>query len=77
MQLTRELITPGFELMLGGTNYIVSSLGSVNYLGNDQVAFTATARPYTVFFGVYVEGDTQQVSGVVSWTPDNSVASIS
>ena len=77
VQLTRDLLSPGFELTLGGTNYIVSSLSAANYLGNDQVSFTVSARPYTVFFGVYVEGDIQQVSGVVTWTPDNQVASIS
>ncbi len=77
VQLTRELIVPGFELNIGGTNYIVSSLTAANYLGDDQVSFTVNARPYTVFFGVYVEGDTQQVTGVVTWTADNQVASIS
>lgn len=76
-QLTKDLITPGYELSIDGTNYIVTSLGGVEYLGNDQVSFTATARPYTYFFGVYVEGDAQQVSGVVNWTADNQVAGIS
>lgn len=77
MQLTRELLVPGYELNIGGTNYFVNSLSSVNYLGDDQVAFTVVARPYTVFFGVYVEGDPQQLTGVVTWTADNQVASIS
>lgn len=76
-KLTTELITPGYELNLDGTSYVVSSLNSTNYLGDDQVAFTATARPYTVFFGVYVEGDPQEVSGVVTFTSDNQVSSIS
>lgn len=75
-QMTRDLISPGSELAVNGTNYIVGSLGSVEYLGNDRVSFTATARPYTYFFGVYVEGETQQISGVVTWTADNQVASI-
>ena len=77
VDLTKSLIVPGYELELGGTSYTVSSLDSTSYLGNDQVSFTATARPYTVFFGVYVEGDPQQVSGVVTWTADNQVSSIS
>ena len=77
VDLTKSLIVSGYELELGGTSYIVSSLDSTSYLGNDQVSFTATARPYTVFFGVYVEGDPQQVSGVVTWTADNQVSSIS
>ena len=76
-QLTKELLSPGSEIEVGGTSFIIKSLDSVNYLGNDQVAFTATARPYTVFFGVYVEGDPQQVNGVVTWTADNRVSSIS
>ena len=76
-QLTRDLLVPGYELSIDGTSYIVSSLDSVEYLGGDQVAFKATARPYTYFFGVYVEGDPQSVSGVVNFTADNSVAGIS
>ena len=76
-QLTRDLLTQGYELNIDGTSYIISSLDSVEYLGGDQVSFTATARPYTYFFGVYVEGDPQQVSGVVNWTADNQLSSIS
>ncbi len=77
VELAKGIITPGYEIQIDGTNYIVSSLNSTNYLGNDQVAFTVTARPYTVFFGVYVEGEPMQVSGVITFTPDNHVASIS
>lgn len=77
VELTRNLLSPGSEVDMGGTSYIISSLDSTSYLGNDQVSFTVTARPYTVFFGVYVEGDPQQVSGVVSWTEDNQVSGIS
>ncbi len=76
-QLTKELITPGYELAIDGTNYIVSSLDDVSYIDGDQVSFTVTARPYTVFFGVYVEGDPQKVSGVITYTAANEVASIS
>lgn len=77
IQLTQELLAPGAELTISGTNYIVNAVNSTSYLGNDQVSFTVTARPYTVFFGVYVEGDLQQVSGVVTFTADNQVSSIS
>ncbi|MBQ9041963.1 MAG: PASTA domain-containing protein [Eggerthellaceae bacterium] len=76
-QITKDVITPGYELTIDGTNYIVSSLDSASYLGGDQVSFTVTARPYTVFFGVYVEGDPQKVSGVITFTADNEVAGIS
>ena len=77
IELTKGIMTPGFEFQSGGYTYIVDSLDSTSYLGNDQVAFTVTARPNTVFFGVYVEGVPQQVSGIITYTPDNQVASIS
>ena len=76
VELARGILAPGADIAIGGTNFIVDSITSVNYIGNDQVAFTVNARPYTVFFGVYVEGDMQQVSGVISFTQDNQVSSI-
>ena len=76
-ELTKGLITPGSTLEVGGTSYIVSTLDSVSYMGNDQVSFTATGRPYTVFFGVYVEGEAQPIAGVVTWSADNQVLGIS
>lgn len=75
-ELAKSVLAPGEEIVIGGTNYIVNSIVSLNYLGNDQVAFTVNARPHTVFFGVYVEGDMQQVSGTISFTPDNQVSAI-
>ena len=80
VQLTaaaKDALAPGTEVSIGGTSYIISSLDSVEYIGDDQVSFTATGRPFTYFFGAYVEGEPQQISGVISFTADNQVSSIS
>ena len=76
MQLTRALLSPGSTIAIDGVSYDIDSLDSVEYLGNDTVAFTVTGRPFTYFMGQYISLDSRQVSGQVVWTADNGIADI-
>lgn len=76
VQLTRDMLSPGSTVAIDGVSYEVVSLGAVEYLGDDTVAFTITAQPFTYFMGQYVSLESREVSGQVAWTADNGVAGI-
>ena len=75
--LTRSYLAPGSSVTIGFNNYAVESLDSVEYIGNDTVAYTMTARPFTYILGETVSISARQVSGVIVWNEDNTIASIS
>ena len=77
VELTKALLAPGESFSIGTNNYEVESLDAVEYLGNDIVAFSVTARPYTYILGEYVYISSRTVTGEVTWTADNQVADIS
>ena len=75
--LTRAYLAPGNAVTIGMYNYAIESLDSVEYLGDDSVSYTMTARPFTYILGETVSISARQVSGVVVWNEDNTIASIS
>lgn len=65
---------------IDGVSYEVSSIDSVNYLGDDRVSYTLTARPYETYywFGSIPDtryGESQKVSGEIQWNSSNSIES--
>lgn len=76
VNLTRDMLSPGSSVTVDGVSYEIESLDSVEYVGDDAVAFSLTGRPYTYFMGQYISLDSQGVSGHVYWTSDNGVADI-
>ena len=75
--LTRSYLAPGNSVAIGINNYAIESLDSVEYIGNDTVAYTMTARPFTYILGETVSISARQVSGTIVWNEDNTIASIS
>ena len=75
--LTRSYLAPGNSVTIGIYNYAIESLDSVEYIGNDTVAYTMTARPFTYIMGETVSISARQVSGAIVWNEDNTIASIS
>ena len=75
--LTRSYLAPGNSVAIGINNYAMESLDSVEYIGNDTVAYTMTARPFTYILGETVSISARQVSGTIVWNEDNTIASIS
>lgn len=75
--LTQSLLSPGNTITYGGYSYTVESTGYVSYVGNDTVAFSATARPTFSLFGeTLFESPAQTIAGSVVWSPENQVVSI-
>ena len=75
--LTRSYLAPGSSVTIGFNNYAIESLDSVEYIGDDAVAFTMTARPFTYILGETVSISARQISGVIVWNDDNTIAGIS
>lgn len=76
-ELTRGYLAPGNAITIGIYNYEVVSLDSVHYVGNDTVEYVMTARPFTYILGEAVSISARQIRGEISWTENNTVASIS
>ena len=75
--LTRSYLAPGNSVTIGINNYAIESLDSVEYIGNDTVTYTMTARPFTYIMGETVSISARQISGAIVWSEDNTIASIS
>ena len=75
--LTSSYLAPGNSVTIGINNYAIESLDSVEYIGDDTVAYTMTARPFTYILGETVSISSRQVSGLIVWNEDNTIASIS
>ena len=74
---TQSLIYSGATITIDGTNYYVTSLDDVQYLGEDRTSFTMTASGYVYLLGEMIMGSPRSVSGTIQWTSDNQVSSIS
>lgn len=74
---TQYLLAPGATVVIDGINYDVVSCDSVTYQGNETTAYTITATPFTYFLGVKLPLSAQAVSGSITWTADNTIASSS
>ena len=75
--LTRTYLAPGNSVTIGINNYAIETLDSVEYIGNDTVTYTMTARPFTYIMGETVSISARQISGAIVWNEDNTIASIS
>ena len=74
---TQYLLAPGATVVIDGINYDIVSCDSVTYQGNETTAYTITATPFTYFLGVKLPLSSQAVSGSITWTADNTIASSS
>ena len=75
-ELVRSQLAPGSQVTLNGTNYLIESLDSVTYMGNDTVAYTATGRAFTYLLGeTLFASASQSISGTITFTADNQIAS--
>ena len=74
---TQHLLAPGATVVIDGINYDIVSCDSVTYQGNETTAYTITATPFTYFLGVKLPLSAQAVSGSITWTADNTIASSS
>jgi len=75
--LTRSYLAPGNSVTIGINNYAIESLDSVEYIGNDTVTYSMTARPFTYIMGETVSISARQITGAIVWNEDNTIASIS
>ena len=73
---TQAYLAPGNTVNLGNYYWVISSLDSCSYLGNDQVSFAIVGMPTvsTEFGTAYFES--QPYTGVITWSDDNTVVSI-
>ena len=74
---TQYLLAPGATVVIDGINYDIVSCDSVTYQGNETTAYAITATPFTYFLGVKLPLSPQAVSGSITWTADNTIASSS
>ena len=75
--LTIDYLDPGSEVTIGGINYVVDTVESVQYAGNDTVDYVITARPYTHLLGQKLTGSKRRIEGSIVWTDDNKISEIS
>lgn len=73
---TRSLLAAGSTIDISGVSYSISSLDSVQYVGDDKTTYTITATPFVSLFGERLSGTTRTVSGTIVWTESNTVSSI-
>ncbi len=77
VEATRGYLYAGAQVQVGGTNYEVQSLDSVEYAGNNTTKFSMTAKPFTWFLGETIYLSARTVSGSIVWADDNTVVSVS
>lgn len=73
---TRSLLAAGSTIDISGVSYSISSLDSVQYVGDDKTTYSMTATPFVSLFGERLSGTTRTVSGTIVWTESNTVSSI-
>lgn len=74
---TQEFLAAGSTRTIGGKVYKIKSLDGVTYAGNETTNYTVTAVEVAYVFGIAVENPAgaEQLSGSITWTADNGVAS--
>ena len=74
---TQAYLAPGNTVTLAGYNWVITQVNNISYLGNDMVSFSIVGTPTmstdlgTAYFV------SQPYSGVITWSEDNGVISIS
>ena len=76
LDLTQMYLAPGSTISSGLYSYVVDSVQSVTYLGNDTVAYSITARPFTEGADGIVYMDPQVISGTITWSAGNQILSM-
>ena len=77
-EIVQGYLAPGSAVEIDGTSYTIVSLDSVAYIGNNTVSYTASARPYTYFFGELLStSNPQTISGTVVFDDDGDIVSVS
>jgi len=61
-------------------NYVINSLDAVSYVEGETTSYTINATPFETytFFGIETVtryGDPKTISGTITWTTNNTVAS--
>lgn len=76
--LVEEQLAEGSTIESGGKSYIIESVDSVAYLGNNTVSYTATGREYMLVFGQTVSSQqTESISGTVVFNDDDEIIAVS
>lgn len=77
-EIVQGYFAPGSSIDIDGTSYTIESLDAVAYIGNNTVSYTASARPYTYFFGELLStSSAQTISGTVVFDDDGDIISVS
>lgn len=74
---TQWIFSAGNTVIFDGVSYEINSCDNVTYEGDDTTAYTVTATPYTYLLGIKVPLDARTISGTITWTSDNLIASSS
>ncbi len=72
--LASEMLSPGSTVEVNGAEYVVDSLDSVAYEGDDTVSYTITGHEQRYVFGMGIMNpDSETVSGTITFNDDNEV----
>lgn len=74
---TQWMLAAGNTVGFDGVSYDINSCDSVTYQGNDTTAFSVTATPFTYLLGIKIPLDARTITGTITWTADNLIASSS
>ena len=76
--LASSQLSSGATVEKGGRSYIIESIDSVAYIGNNTVTYTATAREFLYAFGTQITNpETEQISGTIVFDENDQVVAIS
>lgn len=77
-EAAEEYLAEGNTVSINGTDYMIESLDSVNYIGGDTVSYTVTARPFIIFFGEMLKpSNSETLSGTIVFSSNNDVVALS
>lgn len=72
---TQWMLAAGNTVIFDGVSYEINSCDSVTYEGNETTAYSVTATPFTYLLGIKIPLDARTISGTITWTADNLIAS--
>ena len=70
--IMHSILYEGATVSIGGTNYLVDSVSSIEYAGNDTVNFSILGRGYTYIDGEFVSGSQKTINGSAHFDASNN-----
>jgi hypothetical protein len=67
-----SILYEGATVSIGGTNYLVDSVSSIEYAGNDTVTFSILGRGSTYIYGEFVSGSQKTINGSAHFDASNN-----